>query len=197
MVYFDVVGCFFLLFCFLICINHFSYFLLEYILALKCCVGFCCTAKWMSYMYTHLYIATLWTVAGQAPLTPLSLKLKSIESVMLSSCIASHPLSLPSPPAFSVSQQQGLFQWVSSSLQVAKVLELQFQHQSFQWRFSIRNRFSLVTYFIRSSHSIYANPSLSSHPVPHFSPRCGVHTFVLYMYVSMFALQTGSSVPLF
>ena len=61
-------------------------------------------------MYTHLYIATLWTVAGQAPLTPLSLKLKSIESVMLSSCIASHPLSLSSPPAFSVSQQQGLFQ---------------------------------------------------------------------------------------
>ena len=111
------------------------------------------------------------------------LKLMSIESVMLSSWIASHPLSLPSPPAFSLSQQQGLFQWVISSLQVAKVLELQFQHQSFQWRFSIRNRFSLVTYFLCSSHSIYVNPNLSSHPIPHFSPRCGVHTFVLYMYL--------------
>ena len=41
----------------------------------------------------------------------------------------SHPLSPPSPPAFSLSQHQGLFQWVSSSHQLAKVLEL--QHQSF------------------------------------------------------------------
>ena len=40
----------------------------------------------------------------------------------------SHPLSYPSPPAFNLSQHQGLFQWVSSSHQVAKVLELQLQH---------------------------------------------------------------------
>ena len=45
----------------------------------------------------------------------------------------SHPLLSPSLPAFSVSQHQGLFQWVSSSHQVAKLLE--FQHQSFQWIF--------------------------------------------------------------
>ena len=45
----------------------------------------------------------------------------------------SHPLSTPSPPAFNLSQHQGLFQWVSSSHQVAKVLEFQLQHQSFQW----------------------------------------------------------------
>ena len=45
----------------------------------------------------------------------------------------SHPLSSPSPPAFNLSQHQGLFKWVSSSHQVAKVLEL--QHQSFQWIF--------------------------------------------------------------
>ena len=50
---------------------------------------------------------------------------------------SSHPLSSPSPPAFSLSQHQGLFQWVSSSHQVAKVLELQLQHQSFQWIFRI------------------------------------------------------------
>ena len=43
-----------------------------------------------------------------------------------------HPLSSPSPPAFNLSQHQGLFKWVSSSHQVAKVLELQLQHQSFQ-----------------------------------------------------------------
>ena len=45
----------------------------------------------------------------------------------------SHPPSSPSPPAFNLSQHQGLFQWVSSSHQVAKVLEFQLQHQSFQW----------------------------------------------------------------
>ena len=47
----------------------------------------------------------------------------------------SHPLSSPSRPAFSLSQHQGVFQWVSSSHQVAKVLEFQLQHQSFQWIF--------------------------------------------------------------
>ena len=47
----------------------------------------------------------------------------------------SHPLSSPSPPTFNLSQDQGLFQWASSSYQVAKVLELQLQHQSFQWIF--------------------------------------------------------------
>ena len=47
----------------------------------------------------------------------------------------SHPLSFPFPPAFNFSQHQGLFQWVSPWHQVAKVLELQLQHQSFQWIF--------------------------------------------------------------
>ena len=45
----------------------------------------------------------------------------------------SHPLSSPSPPALNLSQHQGLFQWVSSLYPVAKVLEFQLQHQSFQW----------------------------------------------------------------
>ena len=44
----------------------------------------------------------------------------------------SHPLALSSPAAFSLSQHQGFFQWVGSSYHVAKVLELQLQHQSFQ-----------------------------------------------------------------
>ena len=46
----------------------------------------------------------------------------------------SHPLSSPSP-ALNLSQHQSLFKWVSSSHQVAKVLEFQLQHQSFQWIF--------------------------------------------------------------
>ena len=44
----------------------------------------------------------------------------------------SHPL-LPSSPAFNLPQHQGLFQWVRSSYQVAKVSEIQLQPQSFQW----------------------------------------------------------------
>ena len=47
----------------------------------------------------------------------------------------SYPLLSLSPPAFDLSQHQGLFQWVSASHQVTKVLELQLQHQSFQWIF--------------------------------------------------------------
>ena len=44
----------------------------------------------------------------------------------------SHPLSSSSPPAPNPSQHQSLFQWVNSSHEVAKVLEFQLQHQSFQ-----------------------------------------------------------------
>ena len=47
----------------------------------------------------------------------------------------SHPLLFLSPLALSLSQHQNLFQWVSSSHQVVKVLELQCQHQSFRWIF--------------------------------------------------------------
>jgi len=46
-----------------------------------------------------------------------------------------HTLSSPSPPAINLPQHQGLFQWGSSLHQVAKVLEFQLQHQSFQWIF--------------------------------------------------------------
>ena len=49
----------------------------------------------------------------------------------------SHPLLSPSPSALNFSQHQGLFQWVHSSHQVAKELEFQLQHQSFQWIFGL------------------------------------------------------------
>ena len=54
----------------------------------------------------------------------------------------SHPMSYPSPPAFHLSQHQGLFQWVGSLHQVAKVLEL--QHQSFQWMYWVIDWFDLL-----------------------------------------------------
>ena len=48
----------------------------------------------------------------------------------------SHPLS-PSPLALNLFQSQGLFHWAGCSHQVAKVLEFQPQHQSFQWIFRL------------------------------------------------------------
>ena len=50
---------------------------------------------------------------------------------------APHPLSPPSPHALNLSQHQGLFQSASSLHQMAKLLELQLQYQSFQWTFRI------------------------------------------------------------
>ena len=81
--------------------------------------------------------ATPWTAPRQAPLSTTNsqslLKLMSIESVMTSNhLILCRPLLLlPSIfPSIRV-----FFQWVSSLHQVVKVLELQLQHQSFQWIF--------------------------------------------------------------
>ena len=83
----------------------------------------------------RLFVAP-WTGGHQASLSITSswssLKLMSIELVLPSNHLI---LSSPSPPAFNLSQHQGLFQWVGSSHQVAKVLEFQLQHQSFQWIF--------------------------------------------------------------
>ena len=83
-----------------------------------------------------LTLCNPWTTACQASLSIINsqnlLKLMSSESVMPSNHLI---LSSPSPPAFNLSQQQGLFKWVSSSHQVAKLLEFQLQHQSFQWIF--------------------------------------------------------------
>ena len=77
-------------------------------------------------------LVTPWTAAHQTSVCITNsqslLKLMSIELMMSSNhLILCHP---PSPPAFNLSQYQGLFQWVSSSHQVAKVLEFQLQHQS-------------------------------------------------------------------
>ena len=75
-----------------------------------------------------------WITAHQASLSVTnsrsSSKLMSSELVMPSSHLI---LSSPSPPAPNPSKHQSLFQWVNSSHEVAKVLEFQLQHQSFQW----------------------------------------------------------------
>ena len=93
-----------------------------------------CTGSVQSLSLVRLF-ATPWTTAHQASLSTPTPR------VHPNPCPLSwwyHPaisssLSSPSPPALNLSQHQGLFQWVSSSYQVARVLELQLQHQSFQW----------------------------------------------------------------
>jgi len=75
----------------------------------------------------------------------------------------SHPLSSPSPPAFNLSQHQGLFQWVNSSHQEAKVLEFQLQHQSLHWIFRTD---SLKDGLVGSPYS--PRDSQESSPTPEF-----------------------------
>ena len=97
------------------------------------------TLRWVvvpSVSCVWLY-ATPWTRAHQTSLSftisQSLLKLMSIESVMPSNrlILCHHTL----PPAFNLSQHQDLFQWVSPSHQVTKLLKL--QHQSFQWIFRV------------------------------------------------------------
>ena len=77
----------------------------------------------------------------------------------------SHPLSSPSPPAFNLSQHQGLFKWVSSSHQMAKVLEFRLQHQSFQ---CIQDWFPLDGLVgspccLRDSQRVFSNTTIQKH----------------------------------
>ena len=86
----------------------------------------------------------------------------------------SHPLSPPSP-AFNLSQHQGLFQWVSSSHQVAKILELQLQHQSFQWIFRVGFLYDWLAW----SHC-YPREYQESSPAPQFKSNNSSVLSLLY-----------------
>ena len=107
----------------------------------------------------------------------------------------SHPRSSPSPPHFNHSQHQGLFKWVSSSHQVAKVLEFQLQHQSFQWI----PRTDLPYVGLAGSP---CSPRASQESSPAFQPRwcvcvsgalqfvpllfsCHGHTSILYIWANI------------
>ena len=74
--------------------------------------------------------------------------------------------SSPTPPAFNISQHQGLFQWVSSLHQVAKILELQLQHQSFQWIFRTDISFRtdwLIFLQSKGLSSVFSNITVQKH----------------------------------
>ena len=83
-------------------------------------------------------LVTPWTAARQAALSFCLPEFVQTHVHWVSDAIQpSHPLLSPSPFVLDLFQRQGLFQWVGSSLQVTKVLELQLQHQSFQWIFRV------------------------------------------------------------
>ena len=86
-----------------------------------------------SLSHVRLFV-TPWTAARQASLSILLPESTQTHVHWVGDAIElSNPLSSPSPSAINLSQHQGLFKWVSSLHQVAKVLEFQLQHQSFQW----------------------------------------------------------------
>ena len=119
-------------FIYLSCLTHLSYYAHTPVFVFY----FCCDSSVQLLSHIQIFV-TPWTTACQASLSITNshlLKFMSVKSVM-PSIQPSHPLSSPSPPDFDLSQYQGLFQWVSSLHQVAKVLEFQLQHQSFQWIF--------------------------------------------------------------
>ena len=84
---------------------------------------------------SHVWLFTTpWTAACQASLSITNSRSLLTHVHLVSDAIQpSHPLSYSAPPTFNLSQHRDLFRWVNSSYQVAKVLEFQLQHQSFQW----------------------------------------------------------------
>ena len=116
----------------------FMFYSFKWFMSVKC---ISCNSYFLDHQFSAVHslshvrlFATPWIAECQASLSITnsrsSPKLTSIESVMPPS---HHSLSSPSPPAPNPSQHQGLFQWVNSSHEVAKALEFQLQHQSFQW----------------------------------------------------------------
>ena len=101
----------------------------------------------------------------------------------------SHPLSSPSPSAFSLFQH--LFQWVGSLHQVTKVLELQLQHLSFQWIFR--------TDFIKDGlvwSPCSPRDSQESSPTPQFKSIDSLVLSFLYSLTLTSIMTTGKTIPL-
>jgi len=87
----------------------------------------------------------------------------------------SHPLSSPYPLTFNLSQHQNLFQWVISSHQVAKIMKLQLQHQSFQWIFRVDFLYDWLVWY-----SFSPRDSQESSPAPQFESINSLALSLLY-----------------
>ena len=103
---------------------------------------------------------------------------------------SSHPLSSPSLLALNLSQHQGLFQWVSSLHQAAKVLEPQLQHQSFQGIFKVDFLQDWVAW------SCCPRDSRESSPIPQFESINSLVLSFLYGPNSHPYMTTGETIAL-
>ena len=123
---------------FIICTVCFSIFLLFMVLTL---IQICSQAVYLfpQYLVQSLsHVPTLCDPKGYSmPGFPVHHQLPELAQTHVHwvNDVTPHPLLSPSSPAFSLSQHQRIFQWVSSLHQVAKVLGFQLQRQSFQWIF--------------------------------------------------------------
>ena len=99
-----------------------------------CVCAFCCCCS-VTKLCTTLWPHGLYSTPG-LPVPDRLLEFAQVHIHWTGDVIQpSHPLLPSSPPAFNLSQHQGLFQWAACSHQVARVLEL--QYQSFQWAFRV------------------------------------------------------------
>ena len=103
----------------------------------------------------------------------------------------SHPLSSPSSPGHNPSQHQRLFQWVTSSHQVAKVLEIQLQHQSFQ------EHPGLISYRMDWLHLLVVQGTLKS-LLQHHSSKASIlqHLAFFTVQLSHPYMTTGKTIAL-
>ena len=103
---------------------------------LLACLGYCKSVQFSSIAQLCLTLCGPMDAAHQASLSINNSEFTQTHVHWVGDAIQpSHPLLSPSPPAFNLSQHQGLFKWVSSSHQVAKVSKFQLHHQSLQWIF--------------------------------------------------------------
>ena len=157
---FRLLGIFFLILLFLCFYFYFSFLWFWFVVVVVLFLGLVHN----NHSAVSDFLWPPWIVACHAPLSftisQSLLKLMYIKLVMPFNLMSSLPS--PSPPDFSLFQHQSLFQWVSSLYQVARVLELKLQHQSFQWIF--RTDFALVIspYSQRDSQESSSAPQFKS-----------------------------------
>ena len=134
--------------------------------------------------------------ASQAPLcftiSPSLLRFTSIESVTLSNHHALCCPLLEGRRAFSLSHHQGLFWWVSSSHQVAKVLEFQLQHQSFQ------NEYRGLISFSMDRCDLFAVQGTLKRLLQHHNSKASIlqHSTSFIVQLSHLYMTTGKTIVL-
>ena len=180
-------------------IYFFKFILYWSIVELQCCVHCCCTGKWLSYIYCCFSVGKLCPALFdpmdcQKPGFPVLHHLLEYAKTHVH-CVGdaiqpSHPLMPPSPHALTLSQHQGFFQWVSSLQQVAKVLELHLQYQSFWWIFRIDfllGLTGLISLLFKGLSRVFCSTTVRNHQFFSAQPSfwSNTHTWLLFWSIPM------------